>query len=239
MARYKDKVDAALLLVAAGADPTLRDHGGAKNVVANALSQESKQTKAAVEAAIAETTVASVLAWHPAPNRARVVAWLAAQARDRGLRDVALLRGTRLRVNKFDGEGEYTAWEKSRIGANDHFIRFPHGVEKVELKKIKPAQWSVLPETAAAASVEPEPEPEPEAPVPEGVPPTAGGGDAAAAFGMRCVDFDESDSGLLGPIRGLFDDEHNPRLSLEEAVKRALLHPMLLSHPEYVSPSAS
>ena len=67
------------------------------------------------------------MAWHPAPNRARVAAWLAAQARDRGLRDVALLVGTRVRVNKFGGVGEYMGWEKSTIGANSHTIRFEHG----------------------------------------------------------------------------------------------------------------
>eukprot|EP01047_Picozoa_sp_COSAG01_P035980 COSAG01_NODE_2791_length_7069_cov_11.407174_3_plen_269_part_00 len=51
----------------------------------------------------------------------------------------------------------------------------------------------------------------------------AGGGggdaDAVAQFAARCIAFAESDSSLLGPIRGLFDDKANPRVSIQEAVK--------------------
>jgi hypothetical protein len=51
----------------------------------------------------------------------------------------------------------------------------------------------------------------------------AGGGggdaDAVAQFAARCIAFAESDSSLLGPIRGLFDDKANPRVSIQEAAK--------------------
>lgn len=141
--------DCAEVLVRAGADPT------DTRLFAGSGLEKSSTAKLVVGLA-SEVTVASVLAWHPAPNRARVAAWLAAQARDRGLRDVALLRGTRLRVNEL-GAGEYMGWEKSqkqkrllpahvrsKIDTNKHFIRFEHGLETVSLQN-NGGQWSVLP----------------------------------------------------------------------------------------------
>ena len=56
-------------------------------------------------------------------------------ARRRGLADEALPAGTRLRVVTY-GEGTYERWGKNRIGANNHFVRFASGVEKVQLKKL-------------------------------------------------------------------------------------------------------
>ncbi len=58
-------------------------------------------------------------------------------------------------------------------------------------------------------------------------PAAAGGGAAAAAgdsdalviFGARCVDFDESESGMLGPVRGVFDDKTNPRVGIDKAIE--------------------
>ena len=141
--------DCAEVLVRAGADPTYTGPFAGSGL-------EKSSTAKLVAGVASEVTVASVLDWHPAPNRARVAAWLAAQARDRGLRDVALLRGTRLRVNEL-GAGEYMGWEKSqkqkrplpahvrsKIGANKHFIRFEHGMETVSLRS-NGGQWSVLP----------------------------------------------------------------------------------------------
>eukprot|EP01043_Picozoa_sp_COSAG02_P039458 COSAG02_NODE_3116_length_7335_cov_2.441680_3_plen_587_part_00 len=43
--------------------------------------------------------------------------------------------------------------------------------------------------------------------------------DQRPLFGARCIDFDESDSDLVGPISGLFDDETNPSVSIYEALK--------------------
>ena len=59
------------------------------------------------------------------------------------------------------------------------------------------------------------PEPEPEH---DGASPDAGS-DALALIGTRCTDFDEFDSDMLGPVRGLFDDEENPRVSIDKAVR--------------------
>ena len=62
----------------------------------------------------------------------------------------------------------YVRFERWRIGANVHYIRFAGGVEKVKLKKLQPALWSVVgdeaePDPAPGADAEPEPEPEPAA----------------------------------------------------------------------------
>ena len=73
----------------------------------------------------------------------RVRQMLAAQAQDRGLRDEALLPGTKLRINTI-GDGTYSRFERSRIGTNDYYIRFEDVLQKVELKKLVPSQWSVL-----------------------------------------------------------------------------------------------
>ena len=48
---------------------------------------------------------------------------------------------------------------------------------------------------------------------------TAGDSDALVLFGARCVDFDESESGMLGPVRGVFDDKTNPRVGIDKAIE--------------------
>ena len=45
-------------------------------------------------------------------------------------------------------------------------------------------------------------------------------------FGARCVDFDESESGMLGPVRGVFDDKTNPRVGIDKAIEAWLLDVM-------------
>ena len=57
----------------------------------------------------------------------------------------ALPVGTRLRVEQH-GVGTYERWGKNRIGANDHFVRFASGVEKVQLKKLGAHAWDVVPD---------------------------------------------------------------------------------------------
>ena len=48
----------------------------------------------------------------------------------------------------------------------------------------------------------------------------ADAGDASlVVFGARCVEFDEFDSDLLGPVSGIFDDEANPSVSIDTALK--------------------
>jgi hypothetical protein len=47
----------------------------------------------------------------------------------------------------------------------------------------------------------------------------AGDSDALVIFGARCVDFDESESGMLGPVRGVFDDKTNPRVGIDKAIE--------------------
>ena len=175
-ARFWDRADAAVTLVRAGADPTRTVDGLAYKALGAALNKESAATTAAVEAAVAETSVVSIMEWHAAAaDRLRVAAALASQARDRGLRHAALLPGTRLRVGKY-GEGVYQGWEQYTFGTNKHFVRFDGGgVQKVELKKLRADQWSVISELVAAEpepileglppalqAAEPEPEAEPE-----------------------------------------------------------------------------
>lgn len=49
----------------------------------------------------------------------------------------------------------------------------------------------------------------------------AGSSDAGslAVFGARCIEFDEHDSDLLGPVTELFDDASNPSVSIDKALK--------------------
>jgi hypothetical protein len=91
-----------------------------------------------------------------------LAAHAAAHASRCGLADQAILPGTRLRVGQL-GEGVYERFEKRKIGANRHHIRFASGLEKVELKKLQPALWSIV----AEGTAEPEPEPAPAAADPE------------------------------------------------------------------------
>eukprot|EP01044_Picomonas_judraskeda_P012211 COSAG03_NODE_1731_length_3593_cov_87.784488_8_plen_187_part_01 len=67
----------------------------------------------------------------------------AEHARQCGLEDQALPTGTRIRVEGL-GEGAYERWGKARIGANDHFVRFPSGVRKLQLRKLGPQAWAVV-----------------------------------------------------------------------------------------------
>jgi ankyrin repeat protein len=149
------QTEAAAALLGAGADATRPTLGhswsvhGAITVAEWAL----ERGHVALAQLIADTTVASVLATHPAANRARAAAALAAQARDRGLRDVALMRGTRVRVDTY-GEGVYQRWEENTSGSNSHYIQFgaqPSAASprKVQLKKLKPEMWSIVPEPVA------------------------------------------------------------------------------------------
>ena len=90
--------------------------------------------------------------------------------------------------------------------------------EDVDVKMKKPhrrifvAEWKKLlastgaPGDDAPGADAPEPEPEP-------------AGDALVVFGARCIEFEESDSDLLGPVSGIFDDETNPSVSIDEALK--------------------
>ena len=74
-------------------------------------------------------------------------------------------------------------------------------------RRIFVAEWKkLLASTGAPGDDAPEPEPEP-------------AGDALVVFGARCIEFEESDSDLLGPVSGIFDDETNPSVSIDEAVK--------------------
>ena len=127
--------------------------------------------------------------WAQERGHKQVVALLAnpqllreGDARRRGLADEALPAGTRLRVEPH-GEGTYERWGKNRIGANDHFVRFASGVQKVQLKKLGAQAWQVVPAEPGLLA-EPEPEPSPAAPgaadaAPEGV---AGLAEAAEAL---------------------------------------------------------
>ena len=78
-------------------------------------------------------------------------------ARRQGLADQALLPGTRVQVKGL-GVGTYERWSKSLIGANDYFVHFPSGMKKVELKKLGPQAWAIVPDEALDPSA-PEPEP--------------------------------------------------------------------------------
>jgi hypothetical protein len=151
-ARLFNQPDTGILLVRAGADPTVQSpRSGLAPVILplvitdtnkNAKVGETKETAAAIDAAIAECTLENVLEWWPVHLRAYATQMLATQARERGLRDDALLPGTRIKINAI-GEGVYSGWDKSTMGANVHFIRINDVVHKVRLKKLKAPQWSV------------------------------------------------------------------------------------------------
>jgi hypothetical protein len=279
----------AVTLVKAGADPTLAD----------GKQKESEETKVAVERAIAETTITSVLkfqqelwflqqkrqrsfqamvdggdhgdcggaalegtldaarprsetieeaivmldarqrsemlradeASRAAKNFARAATALATQARDRGLRDQPLLRGTRVNVpamTKSDlramqaaavvvggpigllgamiaGElyesdqkrGVYERWEKNKIGANDHYMRFTEGLENYPLKKMHPDKWSITP---AVGPIVPDPELKPMPPFP--------------TFMLDWVLIGQHDKGIEGEKCG-------PEYATEEQVRKA------------------
>ena len=150
--RLFNQPDTGVLLVRAGADPTVQSpRSGLAPVILplvitdsqkNANVGETKETAAAIDAAIAECTLENVLAWWPEHLRAYATQMLATQARERGLRDDALLPGTRMKINAI-GEGVYSGWDKSKMGANTHYIRIQGTVHKVYLKKLKAPQWSV------------------------------------------------------------------------------------------------
>ena len=150
-ARLFNQPDTGILLVRAGADPTVQSpRSGLAPVILplvitdtqkTAKVGETKETAAAIDAAIAECTLENVLAWWPEHLRAYATQMLATQARVRGLRDDALLPGTRIKINAI-GEGVYSGWDK-KMGANTHYIRIDDAVHKVRLKKLKAPQWSV------------------------------------------------------------------------------------------------
>ena len=94
----------------------------------------------------------SALQWAEEYGHAEIAALLRGSPRMTGLADEAMPAGTRVRLATH-GDGVYERFERSRIGANDHFIRFASGLQKVELKKLKPTEWSVLP----AEDAQPEP----------------------------------------------------------------------------------
>jgi hypothetical protein len=258
LAAGSGSLDVVRLLLRAGADPALKSDYG------NALAYAEAKGNDDVTALLRDPELSA-----------------AGRARRCGLADQAILPGTRLRVGQL-GEGVYERFEKRTFGANDHHIRFASGVEKVELKKLQPAQWSIV----AEGSAEPEPEPAPEvrapgggrrgdekrssggsagwlccgsrpaaAPAPaaeEAEPPelsirqrgqasgptaAGGGGGAAAAggdsdvlvlFGARCIDFNESETGTLGPVRGVFDDKTNPRVGIDKAIEGTVSPPFLV-----------
>jgi hypothetical protein len=58
--------------------------------------------------------------------------------------------------------------------------------------------------------------------------------DALVIFGARCVDFDESKSGMLGPVRGVFDDKTNPRVGIDKAIegRYSTVSPLFFSSAE-------
>ena len=67
-----------------------------------------------------------------------------ARQRELGLADKAMAPGTYLRFPKM-GDGIYERFEKSKLGANAHYVRFEKGgLQKLELKKIPANQWNVL-----------------------------------------------------------------------------------------------
>ena len=60
---------------------------------------------------------------------------------------------------------------------------------------------------------------EPASASPSAAPSISAGNGALVVFGAWCIEFEESDSDLLGPVSGIFDDETNPSVSIDEALK--------------------
>ena len=69
------------------------------------------------------------------------------QARHAGLSDQAMRSGTHLVVGDV-GEAVYVSWERKRVGANLHHVRFfggSTGSQPIKLRSLGPQQWSVVP----------------------------------------------------------------------------------------------
>jgi ankyrin repeat protein len=151
-AARKGNLDIVRLLLRSGADPALKNKSGEDALAFAGTADVATLLRSAV-AVFASTPL------QPGES-------IAAHARRCGLADQAILPGTRLQVGEL-GEGVYESFEKRTFGANRHHIHFASGLEKVELKKMQPALWSVVvegtPEPAAAELAAAEPEPEPAA----------------------------------------------------------------------------
>ena len=113
------EAECARLLLEAGADATLR---------ASNWQWDGEKTALELAEAFFYTEMAALLQQDP-----RVC----------GAADRAMPAGTRVRVAGL-GDGVYERFRRNTLGANDHFIRFPHDLEKVELKKLSLTDWSVL-----------------------------------------------------------------------------------------------
>eukprot|EP01045_Picozoa_sp_COSAG04_P003669 COSAG04_NODE_151_length_22485_cov_15.968552_11_plen_531_part_00 len=149
------RLECARLLVRAGADRAKRNDKGQTALEVAQEPAEQKEYESAERFAARQQDKPEIAA-------------LLRDPRESGLADEAMPAGTRVRVAKH-GDGVYERFERSTFGANDHFIRFPSGLQKVELRKLKPHQWSVLP-APAPAPASPPVVPAESAPIPEGVP---------------------------------------------------------------------
>ena len=76
------------------------------------------------------------------------------QQRELGLADKAMAPGTYLRFPKM-GDGVYERFEKQKMGANVHYIRFEKGgLQKLDLKKIPANAWNVLSEKQVKEAID-------------------------------------------------------------------------------------
>ena len=193
-----------------------------KALAEKALAEKDAAQKAAAEKAAAEKAAAQKAAVEAAPAQPpieeaelpEVVAWLA-------MFDAAALRPDLAAL------GAESVEDLKLLDAGDLKALEAKAYEK--LKKLKAKKFvtalaalaSTPPAAAAPSEMEPEPEPEVE-------PLLAAGADNATlvVFGARCIEFDESDSDLLGPVRGIFDDETNPSVSIDTALKGKRLTPV-------------
>lgn len=138
-----------------------------REVVGQAVATDADALQYADEALRSDDTVKSLAAGR---DDAPADETRATFARRRGLADEALVPGTRLRIATH-GDGAYERFERRQLGCNVHYVRFDDGVvQKVELKKLQPVQWSVLAppgdtdSATAEEGVPPDMEPEPEPP---------------------------------------------------------------------------
>eukprot|EP01043_Picozoa_sp_COSAG02_P009205 COSAG02_NODE_308_length_25072_cov_20.906925_19_plen_362_part_00 len=182
-----------------------------KAAAEKAAAEQAADEQAAAEQAAAQKAAAEQVEEAEPPE---VDAWLA-------MFDAAALRPD------LDALGAESVEDLKLLDAGDLKALEAKAYEKLKKLKAKKlvtalaALASTPPAAAAPAEMEPEPEPDLEPP------PAAGAGNASlVVFGARCIEFDESDSDLLGPVSGIFDDETNPSVSIDKALKGKRLTPV-------------
>ena len=155
-AAWEGHLDIVRAVLRAGGDPDRQSSGGSTALIYAAYygheAVAEELLRGGADPSIKDKNGRTALAVAQRWNYGRVVALLnayearqraAEAARQCGLEDKALPAGTRIRVEGL-GVGTYEGWKGHWVGDNDHFVRFPSGVQKLQLRKLGPQAWAVV-----------------------------------------------------------------------------------------------